>query len=180
MFGYGSLIWRVDFPYHERRRALIRGWARRFWQGSRDHRGTPEAPGRVVTLIPRRGERCVGLAYRVEADVLAHLDHREKDGYERTEVDMHTTSGACRGITYVAPAGNPGYLGPDRLDAMAADIRGAAGPSGSNRDYICQLAAALDRLGAEDAHVYALAAKVKALEAEDGRGGQAARRVEGG
>ena len=34
LFGYGSLIWRVDFPFLEVQRASIEGWARRFWQGS--------------------------------------------------------------------------------------------------------------------------------------------------
>jgi cation transport regulator ChaC len=39
VFGYGSLVWRPAFPHVERRPACLHGWARRFWQGSPDHRG---------------------------------------------------------------------------------------------------------------------------------------------
>ena len=168
VFGYGSLLWRVDFPYLERRRAVVRGWARRFWQGSRDHRGRPGAPGRVVTLTPAAGEECVGLAYRVDASVLAHLDHREKDGYERVGVEIRTGAGAVDGITYIAAAGNPGYLGPAAPDVLAAQVLGSAGPSGSNEEYLRELAAALQRLRANDAHVQALLTRVQALAAANG------------
>ncbi len=68
IFGCGSLVWRPAFPYARRRRACVRGWARRFWQDSTDHRGTPDAPGRVVTLVPELDATCWGIAYRVEAE----------------------------------------------------------------------------------------------------------------
>ena len=159
VFGYGSLIYKVDFPFLERRAASICGWERRFWQGSHDHRGTPEAPGRVVTLIPSGENRCRGVAYLVEQEVFNHLDHREKNGYERhaTNIvfDDHETS--TRGVVYVAHEGNPAYLGPtESLEQLAAHISQSHGPSGSNRDYLLQLADALRALGEHDSHVFAL------------------------
>ena len=172
VFGYGSLIWRVDFPVLAARPARIRGWARRFWQGSHDHRGTPDAPGRVVTLVAAEDAVCGGMAYRVDPAVFAHLDHREKNGYERVRVDaaLEAPPATVRATTYMAPASNAAFLGPAPLAEMAAHIHRAAGPSGRNADYLLQLDAALRRLGARDCHVASLAAQVRQLAAESAAG----------
>jgi cation transport regulator ChaC len=59
-------------------------------------------------------------------------------------------------VSYVAKADNPNYVGPDPLDRIAAIVRGAAGPSGPNVEYVLRLAAALRELAVEDPHVFAL------------------------
>lgn len=168
VFGYGSLIWHIDFPVLATRPARLRGWARRFWQGSHDHRGTPDAPGRVVTLVPDGTAVCVGAAHQVEAATFAHLDRREKNGYLQLTVEVETSRPAERiqATTYVAAASNPAFLGPAPLDAIAAHIHRAAGPSGGNAEYLLELDAALRRLGAADAHVACLAVRVRELRGE--------------
>jgi cation transport protein ChaC len=167
IFGYGSLVWRPAFPYEQRRPAFVRGYARRFWQASTDHRGTPEAPGRVVTLLRQPDAVCWGMAYQVSAelaeDVLRALDHREQDGYQRVRTRAVLPAHASHEedsvdvIVYVAGEDNPSYLGPAPIEEIAAIIRMRHGPSGSNREYVLSLARALVEMDAEDPHVFELA-----------------------
>ncbi|HEY6598181.1 MAG TPA: gamma-glutamylcyclotransferase [Pseudomonadales bacterium] len=166
VFGYGSLIWRPDFPFADRRKARITGWSRRFWQGSHDHRGTPDAPGRVVTLIPEPGAFCDGVAYLIDHDVFDHLDHREKNGYERNDVELQFDDARTSGVVYIAHQGNHAFLGPAAIDAIARQIVISHGPSGSNVEYLHELAAALRDLDADDPHVFELAALVAKLSAD--------------
>lgn len=166
LFGYGSLIYKVDFPYLERRPARIEHWVRRFWQGSHDHRGTPRAPGRVATLIPEPGAECGGMAYRVPAGVFAHLDHREKNGYARHVVGLQFDDGQLsEGLVYIAEEDNPAFLGPADEAAIAEHIAQCEGPSGRNADYLFELASALRALSIDDPHVFALERELIALEA---------------
>ena len=170
LFGYGSLIWRPDFVFAERRRARVDDHARRFWQGSHDHRGVPGAPGRVVTLVPARGERCEGMAFRVAGalagETLARLDHRERDGYERVRLALHLDDGrTVTGITWIAAEGNASWLGTAPVASLVHQIRSSAGPSGSNAEYVLSLAAGLDALGIDDPHVAGLARLLAPAEA---------------
>ncbi len=177
LFGYGSLIFRPAIPFVERRPARVRGWTRRFWQWSTDHRGEPWRPGRVVTLVPAPEDCCWGMVYRLaEADadaILADLDVRERGGYVRMEieVELHTlveqalapspaSPQVVAGLTYQGWPGNRNYAGPAPIDEIASQVILATGPSGTNADYVRDLDAALNALGVEDTHVVALAARL--------------------
>ena len=165
VFGYGSLIWRAGFEPAEAQAAFAEGLVRRFWQGSTDHRGVPGAPGRVVTLVPMEGERCWGRAFRLPGDhgdaILETLDRREIGGYDRVQLDIELADGQrVAAVTWVAWPDNPNYLGAAPLADIAAQVRGATGPSGPNREYVERLATALAGIGIDDEHVRDLAAAV--------------------
>lgn len=168
VFGYGSLIWRANFPYLDCRPAFITGHARRFWQGSTDHRGIPGAPGRVVTLVDAPGEHCWGHAYRLdpreEKEILAGLDHREKGGYERLELPVYfDRQHSVPGITYHASTSNPNYLGEAGIREIALQVISANGPSGPNAEYVLHLQESLSAMQASDRHVNAVASMVRDL-----------------
>lgn len=168
LFGYGSLIYKVDFPYIERRAAAIRGWTRRLWQGSHDHRGTPAHPGRVATLIAERDATCVGMAYRVAPSTFEQLDHREKNGYLRFATHMDfVDGGGAEGLVYVAAENNEAWSGPASARDIALQVATSSGPSGPNRDYVLLLADALRALGTDDAHIFAVESHLRELIASD-------------
>ena len=157
LFGYGSLIYKADFPFIERRPASIANWTRRFWQGSHDHRGTEAAPGRVATLVPEPGAVCHGMAYLITPQVFAHLDHREKNGYLRLATDVvFDDDTSVEGLVYIASADNAAFLGEASEQAIALQIATSHGPSGPNRDYLLDLAHALREMGRDDVHVFTI------------------------
>jgi cation transport regulator ChaC len=163
VFGYGSLIFRAEFPFLERRVARLRGFSRRFWQSSPDHRGTPEAPGRVVTLVENPAGSVLGVAFRIAREqsyaVLSELDRRERAGYERVSVEVEFTEapfGRACALVYQARAENPGFVANADDESIAEIVRSARGPSGDNESYVRRLAEALRELGEDDPHVFAI------------------------
>ncbi len=157
------MIWRPDFPFAERIDGFVEGYARRFWQISTDHRGTPEKPGRVVTLVPMPGQSCAGVCYRVKdsarAEVLAELATREKGGYVVQTLPFISANRArtISALAYVAQPDHPLFAGDTPLSVIADLVRDSVGPSGHNVAYVLQLAEALSHLGVQDEHVFELA-----------------------
>ena len=80
-------------------------------------------------------------------------------------VEMTFADGTTdEGLVYIATEDNAAFAGPAPVAEIARRIAASQGPSGPNRDYLLNLAAALRELGATDAHVFALEAELRALE----------------
>ena len=148
---------------------MLPDWARRFWQASTDHRGVPGAPGRVVTLVPEVGAVCEGVAFRLDnniAEILDYLDHRERGGYQRHYLDVELfidpdhPGELVNALVYVADQNNALFTGETELETLVGTINRAVGPSGSNRDYLLELADALALEGIEDGHVSEIAGQL--------------------
>lgn len=192
VFGYGSLIFKPPPHVIKSIPGFLKGYVRRFAQESHDHRGTPENPGRVVTLVhkddwdkfsgqdPFPDEDTVwGIAYTIdpeyEAEVRAYLDHREKDGYTLETLDIYgKVDGRDRVIIpnaycYVGRNDNPSFLGYEPLDTLAQRIWRSVGPSGPNKEYFYSLAKAIRELAPEshDSHLHALEARIRKLDGLD-------------
>jgi cation transport regulator ChaC len=168
VFGYGSLIWNPGFPYISTCIADVPGWARRFWQGSPDHRGTPKFAGRVVTVVEDPSENCTGCVFEIESQnesgVLKYLDIRESGGYQRAYVRCALESGeTVTALTYIATPSNPNFLGDGPVEEIIQRILKAKGESGSNRDYVIELDEALREAGIVDSHVAGIASRVRRM-----------------
>ncbi|GFP84333.1 putative glutathione-specific gamma-glutamylcyclotransferase 2 [Phtheirospermum japonicum] len=176
VFGYGSLIWKAGFHYDERLVGFIKDYRRVFYQGSTDHRGTPEFPGRTVTLEPAKGEICWGAAYKItqkkdQLTALEYLEVREKQYDKKAYVDFfaviqpiscHFFFLNCLIYSSYKKL-NKNYLGSASLEEIAMQIVKAQGPSGPNREYLFKLENALIQIGCEDKHITDLANEVRRI-----------------
>ncbi|KAJ3359985.1 hypothetical protein GGF31_003493 [Allomyces arbusculus] len=129
-----------------------------------------------VHLQHRAPEDCVtwGMAYRLPDDqvdeVLAHLRHREKDGYTEHLVDIFqhqadTEPIISKAICFIGTIHNTSFHGYKPLNELAQQIATARGPSGPNDEYLLNLARAMHKLAPEavDHHLFELEARVLSL-----------------
>ncbi|CAF0760923.1 unnamed protein product [Brachionus calyciflorus] len=163
LFGYGSLMWKVDFEYTRKLYGFVKNYKRHFWLLSDDHRGTPENLGRVVTLVKTENEsdKVYGVAYEIHSDnmekTFENLHFREKCGYSLKEIIFYPHENkkskvfesnpkfiTC--VCYYANEDNSYYSPTNDLSLLSSQIHKSIGPSGTNKEYLFNLCNALREL----------------------------------
>jgi cation transport protein ChaC len=154
IYGYGSLIWRPEFEYQERRLATLHGYHRALCLWSRVNRGTPECPGLVFGLD--RGGSCRGVVYRLDGATVPRffplLWGREMStgSYLPRWLSCVTEEGPVKALVFVMNRASPAYISALPEPELLAIIRRASGRYGPCIDYVVQTAQALHAAGIRD------------------------------
>lgn len=168
VFGYGSLMWRPDFPHVERVQAKLIGAHRALCVLSHVHRGTPERPGLVLGLD--HGGACRGIAYRVAAPhraaTIAYLRAREQvTMVYREAVRAVWLSGTperrVSALVYMVDRSHHQYAGRLSIEQQLHYIRQGHGRSGPNREYVLATVKELEAQGYFDRDLHLLAERLQ-------------------
>jgi cation transport protein ChaC len=152
VFGYGSLMWRPDFPHIDAQRARVHGYHRSLCALSTGHRGTKDKPSLIVGLD--RGGACIGRAYRVAPkqteEVADYLRSREmKSGvYEPHHITIVLPTGEkTKALTYAVCRSSPLYTRKLPFGRQVELVLQGQGMSGTGLEYLESMVAHLDEMG---------------------------------
>ncbi len=157
IFGYGSLIWRPDFDYAERRPATVRGWHRALKMWSRINRGTPECPGLVFGLLT--GGSCRGVVFRIPraqgAATLTQLWAREMPTgvYDPRWLTCQTPHGPVQALAFTLSRKSPNHTGELTEEQYRRIFEESCGRYGTTLDYALRTLEELKRHDIRDRHL---------------------------
>lgn len=168
IFCYGSLIWNPVINFSDRQQGFLLGYERAFCMKMNIGRGSYETPGRMLALIP--GKRVDGIFLRIDenniSDELEILWRREMrtSGYhpiwEKAELAdgrkiIALTFAMSEHNIYFDPVYNPDYV--------AEYITKAAGPLGTNKEYLDMISLSLSKEGISDNYINQVTEAVEKL-----------------
>ncbi|MCB1755635.1 MAG: gamma-glutamylcyclotransferase [Gammaproteobacteria bacterium] len=166
VFAYGSLMWRPDFDFVEKRDAWLPGYRRSLCVWSWHHRGTEENPGLVFGLdksVAKADIRCQGCVYRVAAEnrvaTLINLRDREliTNIYQPAVLDLQTAQQeTLPALTFIVDQQHPQYAGQLPAERCAEIVRSSRGKSGENTDYVLSTWNYLAACNIQDEHLRAV------------------------
>jgi len=162
IFAYGSLIWKPTFEATGRRVARAQGWDREFSMIMRGFRGTPDAPGLMMTMMS--GGQCRGVSFEIDErqaeDTVRALVERElpyvETGNDYRWINLTTNEGRERVLVFWAgPSGEGIARGLPPTEA-AHMIARACGWIGSNAEYLRNTILSLEEHDIHDARLWQL------------------------
>lgn len=165
IYGYGSLIWRPEFEFTERRQALLHGYHRALCLWSRVNRGTPERPGLVFGLDS--GGSCRGVAFRIDdrdaPQIMEALWKREmpSGAYIPRWLNCRTDEGQIVALAFTMNRNTDAYVRDLPHEHLVHIVRNAHGSYGPCIDYVLETADALRRHDIQDKRLLALARSLR-------------------
>lgn len=154
VFGYGSLIWRPEFDFSERRSAHVHGWHRALKMWSTINRGTPQTPGLVFGMLP--GGSCQGMVFRIpraEGDAaMRKLWLREMPNavYDPRWLQCRTPDGSVKALAFTLSRQSPHHTGELAPDEYRRIFSQAQGIYGTTLDYAQATHEQLQSMGIDD------------------------------
>ncbi|NYT58886.1 gamma-glutamylcyclotransferase [Alcaligenaceae bacterium] len=154
VYGYGSLIWRPEFDFAEKRIALLHGYHRALCLWSRVNRGTPDQPGLVFGLDT--GGSCQGVVFRIPAgDVPTTMEalwRREmpSGAYIPKWLNCRTNDGLISALAFTMNRNTDAYVNGLPVDRLVQIVRNAHGSYGPCIEYVLETAQALQESNIHD------------------------------
>lgn len=169
VLAYGSLMWNPLIAFEAEHQATLHGWHRSFCLRSIGGRGSPQHPGRVLSLQP--GGHVHGVALRL-AEQTAHAElhllwtrEMPTGAYHPVWVPLTLDNGStATAITFVANTEHTLHEPDDSPVTVARLIAVAAGAFGQNMDYVRALHQALKDRGQSDSYISDVWACIEALK----------------
>jgi len=165
VYGYGSLIWRPEFDFAEKRIALLHGYHRALCLWSRVNRGTPDQPGLVFGLDV--GGSCRGMAFRIPAarvpQDMEALWRREmpSGAYLPKWLTCRTSAGSIKALAFTMNRNTDAYVRGLSTERLIHIVRNAHGSYGPCVEYVLETAQALKHSNIHDKRLQALVSQLR-------------------
>lgn len=165
VYGYGSLIWRPEFDFSEKRTALLHGYHRALCLWSRVNRGTPDQPGLVFGLDV--GGSCRGMAFRIPAarvpQDMEALWRREmpSGAYLPRWLTCRTETGTITALAFIMNRNTDAYVRGLPTERLIHIVRSAHGSYGPCMEYVLETAQALKQSNIHDKRLQALVSRLR-------------------
>lgn len=183
IFGYGSLMWKIDFPTIRKVTGYVEGFHRTMEWADEVHRGVPGQQSRTAAIFRSANpkEKVWGVSYEISQDYWDRVledkvGYRERGGYGVVDTKFTPFDANVDNLpeeimvtVFLGDKGSP-YYKPGTVDELAQHIVQAVGASGTNLEYLYSTAESLRMImppGETDKHMFSLEDKCKILETFD-------------